>query len=178
VSSTDLPSPSSPEPPRLLPDCHNAPGPQALEEEHPTAAAAATAVAATAAEAAAATTTSSMEEEVESCLDNSDMADIGDETTAAEADKENLSSSSPNIAQQQSSEAGASAGKRPSMLTVVNEKGGRGGPRPAGKVAAASGSSPAAMNSRGAMLLNLSRCVTVPGSCALWGSGIRILFDP
>jgi hypothetical protein len=99
-------------------------------------------------------------EEVESCLDNSDIADISDETTAAEADKENLSSSSPNISQQQpSSDAGgASAGKRPSMLTVVNEKGGRG--KAAGKAAAA-GSSPAAMNSRGAMLLNLSRCVTV-----------------
>jgi hypothetical protein len=98
-------------------------------------------------------------EEVESCLDNSDLADMGDEATAAEADKENLSSSSPNISQQPSaSEAGASAGKRPSMLTVVNEKGGRGGPRPAGKAAA--GSSPAAaMNSRGAMLLNLSRYV-------------------
>jgi hypothetical protein len=101
-------------------------------------------------------------EEVESCLDNSDIADMGDETTAAEADKENLSSSSPNIGQPPASEAGASAGKRPSMLTVVNEKGGRGGPRPAGKAAtAAAGSSPAAMNSRGAMLLNLSRCVTL-----------------
>jgi hypothetical protein len=97
-------------------------------------------------------------EEVESCLDNSDIADMADETTAAEADKENLSSSSPNISQSSSSEAGASAGKRPpSMLTVVNEKGGRG--KAAGKAAAA-GSSPAAMNSRGAMLLNLSRYVT------------------
>ncbi len=82
---------------------------------------------------------------------------MGDETTAAEADKENLSSSSPNIGQPASSEAGASAGKRPSMLTVVNEKGGRG--KTASKAAAA-GSSPAAMNSRGAMLLNLSRYVT------------------
>jgi hypothetical protein len=101
-------------------------------------------------------------EEVESCLDNSDIADMGDETTAAEADKENLSSSSPNISQPSASDAGASAGKRPpaSMLTVVNEKGGRGGPRPAGKAAAAAGSSPAAMNSRGAMLLNLSRCAS------------------
>jgi hypothetical protein len=98
-------------------------------------------------------------EEVESCLDNSDVADMGDETTAAEADKENLSSSSPNISQPSASDSGASAGKRPpsSMLTVVNEKGGRG--KAAGKAAAA-GSSPAAMNSRGAMLLNLSRYVT------------------
>jgi hypothetical protein len=100
-------------------------------------------------------------EEVESCLDNSDIADMGDEATAAEADKENLSSSSPNISQQLSaSEAGSSAGKRPpsSMLTVVNEKGGRG--KAAGKAAAAGSSPAAAMNSRGAMLLNLSRYVT------------------
>jgi hypothetical protein len=97
-------------------------------------------------------------EEVESCLDNSDIADMGDETTAAEADKENLSSSSPNISQPSASEAGASAGKRPSMLTVVNEKGGRA--KAAGKAAAAGSSPAAAMNSRGAMLLNLSRYVT------------------
>ncbi len=87
---------------------------------------------------------------------------MGDEATAADADKENLSSSSPNISQPSSSEAGASAGKRPpsSMLTVVNEKGGRG--KAAGKAAAAGSSPAAAMNSRGAMLLNLSRYVATP----------------
>jgi len=134
TSPSDPPPPSSPDSPRLLPDSHNAPDPQVLEPQ-----------------GQAVPTRSSTMEEIENSLDNSDLAEMCEESSVAEADKENLSSSSPNIAHQLSD---PTSSKRPTMLTVVNEKG---RPRPSSGGGKGAGSSPAAMNSRGAMLLNLSR---------------------
>ena len=78
---------------------------------------------------------------------------VSEDPAAAEANKENQGSSSPNI----NLPADSTAAKRPGgiFFTAVSEKGRSRAAAGSGKGTA--NNSPSAMNSRGAMLLNLSR---------------------